>query len=152
MEIEVVKAIKGDLSGNIFVATNSMCYQTFNASDFKPGEIYVLPLDPPRDWGMGDDDTGYLPTRSTQPIGRWFELPGCSHSGLAMKGNHLYTTTGYYMNLGLLEFLLPLGLLRSISTWILVLMAIAVPIAILWFKRSRERRAWRRSRGEQAQR
>lgn len=149
VEIEVVKALKGDLQGRIFVATMSMCYLTFDASHFKPGETYVLPLVPPYDWGGGADAISMLPTPSTEPQGRWFELPGCSHSALALIDGRLYTNEAgrgglhlvYYMSLTMLERLLPLGLLNRIPTGALVLFAVVVPIAILWRRRSQERRA-----------
>jgi hypothetical protein len=151
VEIEVVKALKGDLKGSIFVATAMMCYQTFDATYFKPGETYVLPLHPPWDWeGGGDVVVSVYPSPSTEPRGRWFMLPGCSHSALALIEGRLYTNDGwvgegrhlkYYMSLSMLERLLPLGVLRPIPTPVLVLLAIVVPIGILWWRRVRERKA-----------
>jgi hypothetical protein len=148
VEIEVVKALKGDLRGNIFVATMSMCYLTFDASYFKPGETYVLPLDPPFDWGGEADAISAGPTPHTEPKDRWFELPGCSHSGLALIDGRLYTNEGsasgvhldYYMSLSTLELLLPLGVLRPIPISVVALLAVVVPIGILWRRRFRERR------------
>lgn len=150
VEVEVIKALKGDLRGSVFIATMSMCYRTFDASLFKPGETYVLPLDPPYDWGGGANAFSMVPTPATEPRGRWFELPACSHSALALVDGRLYTNEGsasgglhldYYMSLTMLERLLPLGLLNPIPTSVLVLIAVLAPIAILWFRRSRRRRA-----------
>ena len=147
VEIEVLKALKGDLRGTVFVATMSLCYQSFAARRFKAGETYVLPLTPPSDWGDDADAISILPTPSTEPKGRWFELPWCSHSGLALIDGRLYTNDDsadearldYYMGLNTLELLLPLGLLNPIVAGALVMLAVVILIAIFWRHRLRLR-------------
>jgi hypothetical protein len=148
VEIEVVRAIKGNLGGSVFIATASMCNQDIGAEDLVPGQTYVLPLQPPYDWGHGPDSISPLPTPATEPRGRWFELPACSETALLLKDGNLYSNEpspfgglDYYMSLGMLERLLPLGVLYPVSRWVLAVMAIVIPLAILWLRRRRERKS-----------
>src|SRR5262245_36162658 len=42
--VQVVKALKGDVSGEVYVTTLIMCYRSFHLADLEIGQTYVLPM------------------------------------------------------------------------------------------------------------
>jgi hypothetical protein len=108
-KFEVLKTLKGDARGDIYVSTQSLCYQSFNAEDFKQGEIFVLPL------------TAASPAPAGGPPPAFdaaWQLPGCSHNALLHKDGYLYTNEltadggrvlDRYLSLPIFDFLFSMG-------------------------------------------
>ena len=124
---KVLETLKGSAAGEILVGTRFSCYQSFSVDDFDVGEKYVLALDRV-EAGM-------------------HMLPDCSHTALEVLDGKLYTNEltkdgmrlERYMGLGLLELLLPTGLLHTrmqiIAGSILVLLTTIV-LPARWRRRA----------------
>ena len=148
INVEVIDTIKGGVKGNVEIAKNLMCFGSFVEDDIEVGKYYVFPLhrvelaNPDEAWSMESGLNRPVPGH------KMFRLPVCSHNGLSLDGQDLYTselTSGggrrleYYMPLFLVRALLPIGLL---STWgILVAFAIMASATVAFIvirKRRRE--------------
>lgn len=144
---EVSRTLKGDVSGQVYVPASAPCYHSFRTEDLNVGGTYVLPLYPVDDAGLENiNEVSLEPNSRTEPIGRWFNLPGCSHSALALVNGDLYKnefTSGggrrseYYMSLSIMKFLLPLGLLdlRIALIYATVAAVLGVVLLVVWRKR-----------------
>jgi hypothetical protein len=149
---EVSETMKGDVRSPVYVPANAPCYHSFRTEDFKVGGTYVLPLYPVANASLaGNNDAGVSPepTSRTEPMGRWFNLRGCSHSALALVDGNLYTkelTSGggrrsaYYMSFSTMKFLLPLGLLDLGVSLIYVAIAVVIGVVFVLRKRKLKRR------------
>ena len=81
---EVSKTLKGDVNGPIYIPASAPCYHSFRTEDFKVDGTYVLPLYPvDKAEPEPVNEVSLDPDSRTEPIGRWFNLPGCSHSARA---------------------------------------------------------------------
>jgi hypothetical protein len=148
---EIERTLKGDVSGPIYVPASAPCYRSFRTEDFNVGETYVLPLYPVETAGPENiNEVSLEPDSRTEPIGRWFNLPGCSHSALGLVDGALYTrelTSGggrrsaYYMSLAIMEALLPLGLLDPLIALLYAIAASVLGVVLVVLrKRNRKRR------------
>jgi hypothetical protein len=143
---EVSETMKGDVSGPVYVPASAPCYHSFRTEDFKIGGTYVLPLYPVENAsleGINEAVISLEPTSRTEPMGRWFNLRGCSHSALALVDGNLYTnelTSGggrrseYYMSLPVMKFLLPLGLLDLRVSLIYVAVAAVLGVGLVFLR------------------
>ena len=137
INVEVIDSIKGDIKGNVEIAKTLMCYQSFSEDDLEVGRIYVFPLH--RIDLSNAEQTFDLMIGSDMPVPshKMFRLPVCSHNGLLVDGQDLYTSElmpgggrqlKYYMPLFVVRALLPIGLL---STWgIVVTIVIAATVTV----------------------
>jgi hypothetical protein len=137
INVEVIDSIKGDIKGNVEIAKTLMCYQSFSEDDLEVGKIYVFPLQQ-IDLSNAEQTFGLM-IGSDMPVPshKMFRLPVCSHNGLLVDGQDLYTSElvpgggrqlKYYMPLFVIRALLPIGLL---STWgIFVAIAIAAAVTV----------------------
>jgi hypothetical protein len=142
---EVIKSIKGNVQGEIYVSTLIMCYRSFDLEDFKPGKTYVFPLhhyDPTRPDGIPDFYSPPTDSDMKTPIERLYLLPSCSHSALVLSDGKLYTrepTFGdgerfsYYQSLTSLELSMQLGIanvetVMVIAAFILAALAFAIGV------------------------
>ena len=150
IDVEVVESLKGSLIGKVEIAKTLMCYQSFPEDDFQVGKTYVFPLEQV-DLANSDESFGLMiHTNSPVPSYKMFKLPVCSHNGLLLDSNGLYTSelTGsggrkleYYMPLTLVKVLLPVGLLSvwGITVWAAFAVALAVTIVVIRMRRRKSR-------------
>jgi hypothetical protein len=106
--VKVVRALKGEATGEIRVTTDIMCYRSFNLEDFKPGDTFVFPIVEKTDSGL-------------------HVLPSCSHSAAKVVDGMLYTSEFVrgggrqitpYLSLTAVRFLLPQGLLHKLGQYL----------------------------------
>jgi hypothetical protein len=146
--VEVTESLKGSLKGDIEIAKNLMCYQSFSSQDLKVGTSYVFPL-AEIDVANPDDTFNVMiePPGPNTPSHKMFVLPTCSHSALLLDGSKLYTneltSSGgrrleYYMSLLFMKVLFATGLfdvLRAIA----VIAATILCTGFIVFRRRRAR-------------
>lgn len=130
--VRVLKMLKGSTDVDILISSDIFCYRSFNVEDLKTGETYVFPIERTESSGV-------------------HMLPSCSHSALKVMDGRVYThelTKGFnhelepYMNLRLLEFLLPTGML-STRAQIIALGVLALLLSVMFTARYRRRQALR---------
>jgi hypothetical protein len=120
MVVEISKALKGSLIGDIEIAEDLMCYQSFSGDDFTVGKTFVFPLTQ-IDLANLEDTFGMLlgPIERDATSYKMFVLPTCSHTALLLSEGGLYThelTPGggqqlkYYMHVSLLKLLFSAGM------------------------------------------
>jgi hypothetical protein len=120
MVVEVSKALKGSFTGDIEIAEDLMCYQSFSGDDFTVGKTFVFPLTQ-IDLANPDDTFGMLlgPTEPDATSYKMFSLPTCSHTALLLSEEKLYTNEltpavgrqlDYYMHASVMNFLFSAGL------------------------------------------
>lgn len=92
ISIEIVDSLKGDLRGKIRIASIPLCYQSFPSWDLKPGSTFVFPLHPLDPFFLGATKQTAATHPDIQKIAnQLYDLPRCSHTALALRGNKLYT-------------------------------------------------------------
>jgi hypothetical protein len=92
--VEVVKALKGDVSGELYVTTLMMCSRSFDLEDLEVGQTYVLPMFRFDRTARDAIAERYKPIGkggSTVDLARLFVLPSCAHSALALSEGKLYS-------------------------------------------------------------
>jgi hypothetical protein len=126
--VKVIKVLKGDAGKEMVITSHWMCGGTFGADDLGDGETFVL-------------------ATSHETPGGAHILPGCSHSGLKLVNDQLFTNESVgdgswrltpYMSLTMLELLLPWGLLDTRNQFVLAA-SIVLLLSLTFTRRVRGR-------------
>jgi hypothetical protein len=89
---EVVRTLKGNVSRQVRVVTEMMCYRSFVSEDFKLGRTFILPLVTVNRGVLAEvlfEDASSL--QAADPVYSMYYLRGCAHSALELIGSAAYT-------------------------------------------------------------
>jgi hypothetical protein len=119
--VKVIDALKGDVTDEILISTDFMCYRSFDLDDMKPGETFVFPISHTAKSGV-------------------HILPSCSHSALKLVDGQLFTSEfipgggrrlDHYMSLPLMRFLLPWRVLDAATQGVIAaVLTLVIPMLV----------------------